>query len=260
QADRRLRALRPERAGLHVGAHRSRSRAPQGGRGARLSDTRPHLRVCRVQPDVPAIARAFDYLVPAELAAGVEVGTVVRVALHGRRVRGWVVADRVAPETDPERLVPLVAVVSAGPPPEVVELCRWVAWRWAGPVSTVLRAASPPNVVAPGPAPEIEVAVYDTPGDPPLPLPDVPVRSIAWPPRAARSELVPFLLASEGSTVVIVPEPARAGALGTALARDGREVVLLHGGRPDAERTAAWSDARRGARVVVGGRTAVFAP
>jgi primosomal protein N' (replication factor Y) len=68
------------------------------------------------------------------------------------------------------------------------------------------------------------------------------------------------LVASEGSTVVVVPEPARAGPLGAALTGDGREVVLLHAGRPDAARTAAWSDARGGARVVVGGRTAVFAP
>ena len=48
----------------------------------------PETRVCRVQPDVPAVTRAFDYLVPPALADLVRVGTIVRVPLHGRRVRG----------------------------------------------------------------------------------------------------------------------------------------------------------------------------
>ncbi|HZP29348.1 MAG TPA: hypothetical protein VFC99_10375 [Acidimicrobiia bacterium] len=271
-----------------MGAHRPRGQPAQGRRGAGLSErcdagvplssergpsgparsaeSGPKAnqigagtRVCRVQPDVPALARAFDYLVPPELAADVAVGTVVRVALHGRRVRGWVVADDVAPETSAERLVPLRAVASAGPPGDVVELCRWIAWRWAGPFSTVLRAATPPNVVAPGPTPDVEVGIY-APAPPPIPLPDTPVRSIAWPPAADVRELVRALLAPEGSTIVVVPEPVRARALRAAIAREGREVVELHGAQPDALRTAAWCEARRGARVVVGGRIAVLAP
>ncbi|MGH9150004.1 MAG: hypothetical protein ACRD0F_06655, partial [Acidimicrobiales bacterium] len=45
-----------------------------------------------VQPDGPAIGRAFDYAVPPGLGRRVEVGTMVRVDLHGRRVGGWVVS------------------------------------------------------------------------------------------------------------------------------------------------------------------------
>jgi hypothetical protein len=56
----------------------------------------------------------------------------VRVPLHGRRVRGWVVADGVEPEVDRSELRLLAKVASAGPPPDVVDLCRWVAWRYAG--------------------------------------------------------------------------------------------------------------------------------
>ena len=51
----------------------------------------------RVVPDVPAIGRAFDYLVPERLSGLVRVGTRVRVDLHGRRVAGWVTADGVPP-------------------------------------------------------------------------------------------------------------------------------------------------------------------
>ena len=145
---------------LHVGAHRPRGRAQEGGGGDRLT---PAARVVRVQPDVPAIHRAFDYLSAAR-AGALPVGTVVRVPLHGRRVRGWVLdPDVAAPEAPRERLREVLAVVSAGPPADVVDLCRWAAWRWAGPLATFLRAASPPNVVRFDSAPELEAAVYPGP-------------------------------------------------------------------------------------------------
>ncbi|MGH9039131.1 MAG: hypothetical protein ACRDZ3_02765, partial [Acidimicrobiia bacterium] len=99
--------------------------------------------MCRVAVDVLAVERVFDYLVPEGLAGVVSVGTIVRVGLSGRRVRGWVVADRVQPETAPDRLRPLVAAISAGPPPDVVELTGWAAWRFAGPRLPLLRSASP---------------------------------------------------------------------------------------------------------------------
>jgi hypothetical protein len=41
------------------------------------------------------------------------------------------------------------------------------------------------------------------------------------------------LLATEGSTLVLVPEPARAGALVRAIERDGREVQHVHGALAD---------------------------
>jgi len=105
-------------------------------------------RICRVAPDVIAVERVFDYVVPDALAPLVRVGSIVRVPLHGRRVRGWVVADDVVPETG-ERLLDLLAVSSDGPPASVVALAEWIAWRWSGPRLAVLRAASPPNRAAP---------------------------------------------------------------------------------------------------------------
>ena len=97
-------------------------------------------RICRVAPDVTAVERVFDYVVPDPLASLIRVGTIVRVPLHGRRVRGWVVADDVEPGTR-ERLLDVLAVASDGPPPRVVDLAGWIAWRWAGPRIAVLRSA-----------------------------------------------------------------------------------------------------------------------
>lgn len=201
-------------------------------------------------------------MVPDDLSADVEVGTIVRVLLHGRRVRGWVVADHVEPEAEPDQLRPLLAVVSAGPPPELVDLCRWAAWRWAGPLPTMLRAASPPNVVRPRPWAPRDTAVYPGGALPPLSH-DVLGRDVglvAWPPAADRRELVSGLLATAGSTLVIVPEGARLGSLVAHLRREAREVVVMRGDQPDAVRTEAWVAARAGACAVVGGRVAALAP
>ena len=66
-----------------------------------------------------AVDRAFDYLVPDTSESAIAVGTIVRVPLHGRRVRGWVMGIDVEPEAEPGTLLPIQAVVSAGPPPDV---------------------------------------------------------------------------------------------------------------------------------------------
>jgi len=71
-------------------------------------------------------------------------------------------------------------------------------------------------------------------------------------------------LAARRTALVLVPEIALTLALSRLLeARLGREagVTVLHSALPDAERSAAWWAVRRGAaRVVVGTRSAVFAP
>lgn len=198
-------------------------------------------RICRVIPDVAGLARAFDYELPDSFDA--RVGTIVRVSLHGRRVRGWIAALDVEPETT--SLQSVLAVVSDGPPGEVVDLTDWIAWRWVGPRSHPLRSASPPNVAAPGPP------------DPRLESP--PGFSVAvtiTPPAADRVDAVRDVLAERGSTLVVVP--ARAGAFANRVS--DREVVTLLASTPDAERTRRWRAARAGNCVVVGGRLAALAP
>ena len=93
----------------------------------------------RVQPDVPAIHRAFDYLVPDALAATCGSAPSCGCRSHGRRVRGWVldadVADargrRVAPPRRRSRSC------RRARRPTSSTLCRWAAWRWAGPTRRV---------------------------------------------------------------------------------------------------------------------------
>ena len=105
-----------------------------------------------VRPDVVAIDRSFTYAVPeawqADGRAGrLEVGSMVRIDLHGRRVGGWVTEVGVAPP-DGVELRPLARLRGLGPPPDLMDLARWAAWRWAGSEVTFLRLASPPRAVA----------------------------------------------------------------------------------------------------------------
>lgn len=211
-----------------------------------------------------AVERLFDYTVPEALAGVVGVGTIVRVNLGGRRVKAWIVEDDVVSEASPEKLRPLLAAVSAGPPPEIVELTAWAAHRFAGPRLPLLRAASPAAIVPPSPAPDPSVS------PPPASTPSFadelaadaarrPVTCVRWPPAADSREFLAGLLAPEGSTVVVVPE-GRLGGLGAALRSTGATVLpWLVEGRPR-DRARAWDRARQGNCVVLGGRSAVLAP
>jgi len=204
-------------------------------------------RVCRVAPDVTAVERVFDYTVPEHLDAIVRVGSIVRVPLHGRRVRGWVVADHVA--SDVEGLLPILAVASDGPSPDVVALTEWVARRWCGPRVAVLRSASPPNRVAPGAGARAGPAG-----------PGFTATVVRHPPLRDRRTLVEGMLAPTGSTIVVVADGGRAGSLARTLRTAGHNVALVHSDESDAQRTDAWRRAALGGCVVVGGRIAVFAP
>src|SRR5438309_574636 len=108
--------------------------------------------IARVLPDIRAIDKVFDYLVPDDMVDDVRVGTIVRVARAGRRVRGWVVDVTDGPATD-RRLQPIAKVTGWGPPADLVKLSRWAAWRWAARPSHFLTTASPLNAVRNLPAP-----------------------------------------------------------------------------------------------------------
>jgi len=231
-----------------------------------LSPARPG-RVVRVVPDVAAVHKEFDYTVPDDLGDRVRPGTLVRVPLHGRRVAGWVVADGVDPPVG-VTLRPLAGVRGWGPPPEVVALARWAAWRWAGPLSSLLGTASPPVAVrglpvdptaggarpAPAPAP--------APGaDGPSPLLEEALAGgtvvLRLPP--AEDPLALVLTAADrlvagpddAGVLVVVPSQRTASDLAGRLRRAGRRVAVL---------PQEWPRARAGGCVAIGARAAAFAP
>ena len=97
-----------------------------------------------VDVPLPHLDRPFDYSIPDDMDALVAPGVRVRVRFSGRLVDAFVI-DRV--DTSEHRLQPLQRVVSPVPvlTPDVLELCRAVADRYAGSLPDVLRAAIPPR-------------------------------------------------------------------------------------------------------------------
>lgn len=97
--------------------------------------------------DVPLahLDRLFDYTVPASMDAEAVPGARVRVRFAGRLVDGFIVER--ATQSDHAKLAPLQRVTSPLPvlTPEVLDLCRAVADRYAGMLPDLLRAAIPPR-------------------------------------------------------------------------------------------------------------------
>lgn len=223
--------------------------------GPRLKGSDRPERVVGVLPDVPALRRRFDYLVPASLDDRVHLGTQVRIPLHGRRVGGWVVADG---ELGPPgvTLRPLAAVRGWGPPPAVLDLVGWAAWRWAGADAHLLRTASSDRAVRSLPSPP-----GLSPTTPPTPrlLDDVGAGECVVarvPPTGDPGPIVEELArrglaAAAAGALVLVPARRQAEALAVRLRRAGLPVAVL----PE-----QWALARAGGCVAVGTRAAALAP
>jgi primosomal protein N' (replication factor Y) len=113
--------------------------------GIPITDTRP---VARVVLDLqPAhLDQAYDYLVPATMAEEAQPGVRIKARFGRQDVAGYVVARQETSDHD-GRLVPLRKVVSGEQvlTPQVLELCRAVADRYAGTLADVLRLALPPR-------------------------------------------------------------------------------------------------------------------
>jgi primosomal protein N' (replication factor Y) len=212
----------------------------------------------RVVPDVAAITRRFDYLVPPSFSDDVGIGSRVRIDLHGRRVGAWVVEVDVAP-TDGVEAKPLAASSGLGPPAPVVELAEWASWRWAGPLSAFLGSASPARVVRQLPPYRAAPLHRPTsPGGGAVELVDTAL--------AARGPAVLRLAPALDANLVVLEALHRVGAAGvlvlTPSRRRAEQVAARVGdaGYPVALLPDGWASAASGAVVVVGTRAAAWAP
>ena len=238
------------------------SPAPAGVVAATTADPapgpQPGDRVVGVVADVPALDRVLDYVVPGRWAAHVRLGTVVRIPLQGRRVRGWVVElDRVPPPGLVLRAVTRISGI--GPPPDLLELGLWAAHRWAGRRLTFLRAATPDRAVhLIGPPPHSGRTDTAEPDDGARLLGAVAeeaegsgeaVRIVRWPPGTDRLGLARAALA-RGPALLLTPGQHEADTLVRRLQAEGH---------PVARHPEGWAAGAAGA-TVVGGRAAVWAP
>lgn len=205
----------------------------------------------RVVPDVPSFAvdDGFAYAVPDGMTLA--VGSVVRVPLGGRRVRGWVVGG--------ERERPgLRSVLStSGNLPvfgvDTLEVLRWAAAHYVAPLAAVLSKTSPPNVArGVGTIPQVRRGDASSRRLVVAPLPWTEVI-------AAEAE---GFLRSGRSVMVVCATVVEAEALATSLgAALGMPITAVSSGTPAAEITRRWVEAAtRPGTLLIGTREVVFWP
>jgi len=101
--------------------------------------------IARVTLEI-ALRREFDYSIPQELAARIEVGSRVRVPFGPREILG--VVTSLLEESSHTNLRPITAVIGRQSPvtPKVLALARWMAGYYCCPVEIALRAVLPEAV------------------------------------------------------------------------------------------------------------------
>jgi primosomal protein N' (replication factor Y) (superfamily II helicase) len=221
-----------------------------------------------------ALARPFTYL-----ADGLEKGSVVSVPFGRAHRRGVVVGleDEAPPEVDPVAVERVLGAVS----PTLVDLALWIADYYGSTPARALALVAPESRARRKGAKRRE-------GPKALPAEEAP-RDLTREQAAALERIVgalgsggSFLLygaTGSGKTevylraceealarglgaIVLVPEIALTPqALGRFMARFPGKVAVLHSGMTDAERRDERERIASGeARVVVGARSAIFAP
>ncbi|MGO9507544.1 MAG: primosomal protein N' [Mycobacterium sp.] len=232
---------------------------------------------------VPHLDREFDYLVSAEQSDDAQPGVRVRVRFHGRLVDAFVLERR--NDTDHTgKLGWLDRVVSPEPvlTPEIRRLVDAVAARYAGTRPDVLRLAVPPRharveretvtIAARPVVAAVDPSGWETYGR------GAQFLSALAESRAARAvwqalpgelwadrfaEAAAQTVRAGRSVLAIVPDQRDLDTLWQAATTriDEHSVVALSAGLGPAARYRRWLAALRGsARVVIGTRSAVFAP
>ena len=235
----------------------------------------------RIDSPLPHLDRLFDYAVPAKLDADAVPGVRVRIRFAGKLTDGFLIA-RVSESDHPGELAPLANVISSEPVlrPEIYELCESVAVRQAGIVSDVLRSAIPNrHAGAEASAPEPAASVPDPgigvwadyvggsafisrtlSGDSPRALVTTGLDN----PAEMLAHYAMSIAHSDKSVVVVVPDRAAIDRVIASLASLGcpqSAVTIVAADDGPQRRYLSWLRALRGeARIVVGTRSAVFAP
>jgi primosomal protein N' (replication factor Y) (superfamily II helicase) len=263
-----------------VGAHGQGRRAPPALQLTRsaLSESMTSASVAGVIPLVPVwrVDRVFDYMVPPEMSAKVELGSLVRVPFGGRRVRGIVVGVRPHAE-DGRKLEAILSVVLHPPvaPAPLDRLLEWIAERYVTPKGKAFAlvvpprvrvAVRPPSSIHGGPGPRRILAYESARGL----LEDIESGGAAtWCvqslPGEDRSALIAELVAAAGrskggAAVVAVPEVRYGSAVLDDLAAHWPEFARVDSAQPEMDRARSWARLASGHGLGGGGRSAVLAP
>lgn len=214
----------------------------------------------RVVPDVASFSvdDGFWYSIPDHLSSDLHIGSIVRVPLSGRRVRGWVV------EMVGEGRAGLkeIAAISGTVPvfdKALLKSLHWTAHHYVAPVPVLLGRASPPNlprtVPTPSPIPHVAPAgnplggiVQKSAGGNRMPVMALVGnwRGLEW-----LKDLGATFDAGK-SVLVIAASAAEVGIIHAAAARLWGDAAVEAHGEDDRSDTSAWEAAQSAPRLITG--------
>lgn len=220
----------------------------------------------------------LTYRVPRDSDADPQPGCRVIVPLRGRTITGIVVGRPELPGLAPERIKPISRVLDSEPliGEAQIQLGRWMADAYLCSLGEALsvmvpsgrRESEPPSIGLPEDERPVRVTLTAEQEAAVLAIRAEPERfhylyGVTGSGKTeVYLELAERALAEGRGAIILVPEIALSGQLSaTVAARFGDMVVVAHSRLTPSQRLAAWRRLRRGeARVVVGPRSAVFAP
>lgn len=233
----------------------------RSGRGDPVGSGSLTVPAARVVPNIPSFAvdAGFWYSIPEHLRSDLRVGSIVRVPLSGRRVRGWVVEVGERPQA---KLKDVLGISGSSPVFDagLERSLKWAAQHYVAPFSVVLAKATPPNL--PG----------DPGGKPVEPIPDTrsehPLTGFArstadgrrMPPLAMIGrwqdlewvESLAPVLEQAGSVLILAATGTEVSAISTrAEVVFGSRVIAVFPD-DDAAVTRAWDRARHRGVILVG--------
>ena len=246
-----------------------------GGRGRRSETGRRRCEllslrlVARVVPDVATFAVDDGFAYSVAEGQDVSVGSIVRVPLGGRKVRGYVTGLTSGTATELKAL----RGVSGDLPvfdERLLETLRWAAHHYVTPMAGILAKAAPPNLprrkaasawpkvpdVAQGPVTGLAAAAACGSRSPATYL----MAAADWT-RHLASVAAPVVVADR-SLMVVVATAIEAGRIAAELsAIFGSRVITATSGLSDRELTNAWQTAATvPGSIVVGTHRIVFWP
>jgi primosomal protein N' (replication factor Y) (superfamily II helicase) len=247
--------------------------------------------IAQVEPmtTARALRGPFDYRLPEELRAGVDVGSMLVVPFGPRQVLGVVVGLADSSEVAEDKLLAPLRALELGVPVDLVALAEWIAAEYCSTIARALTLVLPPGAAGRlsgrkrrAVARPRHLTVGARSPHPPELTPDqqavlAPVNAALLARRAERRLLhgvtgsgktEVYLRAAHAAleqgrgAIVLVPEIALTPQIvGRFVERFGDTVAVLHSRLTTGQRYAEWRRLREGqARVCVGPRSAVFAP
>ena len=236
-----------------------------------------------------ALRGPFDYLLPEELRADVDVGSMLVVPFGRRQVLGVVVGLADSSEVAEEKLLAPLRALELGVPVELVALAEWIAAEYCSTIARALTLVLPPGAARrlSGRRRRTVARPRHEPVGARMPTPP----ALTAEQRDAVDELMAALASQSGErrllhgvtgsgkteiylrlaeavleqgrgAIVLVPEIALTPQIVARFTeRFGETVAVLHSRLTAAQRYEEWRRLREGeARVCVGPRSAVFAP